>query len=382
MTSVAVPLELGADSIREVTCFDCSVPLPRPLIVGHATVTRRTYAVIRIRTAGGLEGAAYAFGRGLPIATVVESALAPLLVDADPATPELLRTRLSGAYWPYAEHGLFAVAASAVDLALWDLLGKRLGAPLADLLGRFRREVPVCGVGGYKFEGSSGLGDLQEEMAGFMRLGFRSVKLTIGADDAQTDARRIAAVREVVGADCTVVVDAFRSFTSLEDALRRLRLLEPFDLSYVEDPFSETLAPLVAELRRRSGMLIGLGENLSGHRAFRALIASDAVDVVRCDATVVGGVREFMASAALASAHGLEVSAHVHPNVHVQFGAAVANLHPAGLEYMPPDSGLDGLDDLLKTRLEVRDGNALLPDRPGLGLDWDWDAVARYAGVR
>jgi L-alanine-DL-glutamate epimerase-like enolase superfamily enzyme len=382
MTATA-PLEgIGVDRIREVRCFDCTVALPRPLIVGEARVTKRTYAVVRITTVDGLEGAAYAFGRGLPVARIIEDSLAPLLIDADPSVPELVRSKLAGAYWPYAEHGLFSVAASAVDLALWDLLGKRMQASLADMLGRYRREVPVCGVGGYKREGSIGLNDLQEEMAAFIRLGCRAVKLTVGADDAATDARRIAAVREVVGDDCAVVVDAFRSFTSLEDALRRMRLLEPFDLAYLEDPFSEALAPLVADLRRHSGIMIGLGENLAGHRSFRELISSDAVDVVRCDATVVGGVREFMASTALASAHGLEVSAHVHPNIHVQFGAAIANLHRAGLEYMAPGSGLDGLDELLQSSLEVHDGNALVPERPGLGLDWDWDAVARFADAR
>jgi L-alanine-DL-glutamate epimerase-like enolase superfamily enzyme len=382
MTAVVPLANLEADPIREVTCFDCTVPLPRPLIVGEARVTKRTYAVVRIRTVDGLEGAAYAFGRGLPVARIIEDSLAPLLVNADPSVPELIRSKLAGAYWPYAEHGLFSVAASAVDLALWDLLGKRLRAPLADMLGRYRRDVPVCGVGGYKLEGATGVDELQEEMAAFVRMGCRAVKLTVGADDAATDARRIAAVREVIGDDCALVVDAFRSFTSLEDALRRMRMLEPFDLAYLEDPFSEALAPLVAELRRRSPILIGLGENLAGHRSFRELITSSAVDVVRCDATVVGGVREFMASAALASAYGLEVSAHVHPNIHVHFGAAIPNLHRAGLEYMAPDSGLDGLDDLLQSSLVVRNGNAVVPDRPGLGLDWDWDAVARFADVR
>ena len=127
-----------------------------------------------------------------------------------------------------------------------------------------------------------------------------------------------------------------------------------------------------ADARR---MLIGLGENLAGHRAFRELISSEAVDVVRCDATVVGGVSEFMASAALASAYGLEVSAHVHPNIHVQFGAAISNLHRAGLEYMAPDSGLDGLDDLLRPQAGGPQRRGSRPDRPGLGLDWDWDAV-------
>ena len=126
---------LEADPIREVTCFDCSVPLPRPLLVGPATVTRRSYAVVRIRAESGLEGAAYAFGRGLPVARIIERALAPLLLGADSSRPELVRGRLSGAYWPYAERGLFPAAASAVDLALWDLLGQRTGGPLAD---------PVC----------------------------------------------------------------------------------------------------------------------------------------------------------------------------------------------------------------------------------------------
>jgi L-alanine-DL-glutamate epimerase-like enolase superfamily enzyme len=343
------------------------------------TVTRRTYDVIRVRTADGLEGAAYAFGRGLPVARIVEEALAPLLVGADPSFPELIRARVAGAYWPYGERGLFSVAASAVDLALWDLTGKRLGVPLADLLGRLRDEVPICGVGGYARQGGEDIAALQAAMAGFAGLGCKAFKITIGAEDPATDARRVAAAREVVGDDSALVVDAFRSFRSLEDALRRLRLLEPFDLSYVEDPFSESLASLVAELRRRTGMLIGLGENLGGHRAFRDLIESGAVDVVRCDATVVGGVRELMAAAALASARGLEVSTHVHPHVHVHFGAALGNLHPAGLEYIDPQSGLDAFHELLATQLELRDGSAVVPARPGLGLDFDWRAVERYA---
>ena len=91
----------GPDPIREVTCFSCSVPLPRPLSVGAATVTRRTYDVVRIRTESGLDGAAYAFSRGLPIARIVEDALEPLLLDADARMPELVRKRLNDAHWPY-----------------------------------------------------------------------------------------------------------------------------------------------------------------------------------------------------------------------------------------------------------------------------------------
>jgi L-alanine-DL-glutamate epimerase-like enolase superfamily enzyme len=371
----------GGSVIQEVACYPCSVPLPAPLLVGDMTVSRRTYDVIRIRTSDGLDGVGYAFGRGLPVTRIVEDAVAPLLIGADPAFPELFRARIASANWPYAERGLFSVAASAVDLALWDLMGKRLNAPVADLLGRLRDEVPICGVGGYARQGVDEIAALQEEMAGFVQLGCKAFKMTIGATDPVGDADRVAAVRQVVGDDATLVADAFRSFRSLEDALRRLRLLEPYDLSYVEDPFAESLAPLVRELRRRTGVLIGLGENLGGHRAFHELIEGGAVDVVRCDATVVGGVRELMAAASLASARGLELSTHVHPEVHVHFGAALGNLHPAGLEYMPPASGLNPFHELLATQLEVHAGRLRVPSRPGLGLDFDWQAVERYASV-
>ena len=220
---------------------------------------------------------------------------------------------------------------------------------------------------------------LQEEMAGFVALGCRAVKITIGADDPSADVRRLTAVREVVGSRCTVVVDAFRSFTSLEDALRRLRLLERFDLSYVEDPFSESLSSLVADLRRRTGMLIGLGENLGGHRAFHDLIESGAVDVVRCDATVVGGVREFMAAAALASARGLEISTHVHPPIHVHFGAALTQSAPRWSRVHGPcvRAGRTARASQHTTRdtsrIRARAGS------PWVWLDWNWDAVKRYS---
>jgi L-alanine-DL-glutamate epimerase-like enolase superfamily enzyme len=369
---------LAADPIAAVEAYDSVVPLPRPLTVGPATVAGRSYAVVRVRTEDGVEGGAYAYGRGLPIAAIVERSLAPLLVGLDAARPEHARAALAAAYWPYAERGLFAVAASAVDLALWDALGKRLGAPLADLLGRRVDEVPVCGVAGYVRPGVDPVASIQEDLATLVELGCRAFKLTLGAADAATDARRVAAAREVVGPDAPLVADAFRSFAGLEDALRRVRLLEPFGLSYLEDPFAESAAPLVAELRRRTGILVGLGETLNGHRAFRELLEADAVDVVRCDALAVGGVRELVAVAALASARGLPLSTHVHTEVHVHFAATLANLHPAGLEWNPPQLGLDMLHELLAEPLELQDGCARVPARPGLGLEFDWRAVERY----
>jgi D-arabinonate dehydratase len=366
------------DPIESVECLECAVPLPRALQVGSAIVTERTYAVLRLRTRGGLEGVGFAYGRGLPVARIISESFAPLLVGADSTLPAKIHERLAGAFWPYAGQGLVPVAVSAVDLALWDALGKRLGAPVADLLGRHSCSVPLCGVAGYKRLDGDENEDLQTDLETLLNEGVRSFKLTIGADSPEVDAERLALARQIVGDDAPLAVDAFRSFRNLDDALRRLRLLQRFDLAFVEDPFPDTLPNLLGELGRRSSMLISVGENLSDHRVVSGLL-DGSVDVLRCDATVVGGVREFMAVAALASSRGLEIAPHVHPHVHIHFGVSMSNLYSGGLEYMAPDTGLDPIHMLLRCQLDVDDGRAYLPNRPGLGIEFDWQAVAGAA---
>lgn len=198
-----------------------------------------------------------------------------------------------------------------------------------------------------------------------MSLGARSVKMVVGAGSPERDGARVGLARSIIGPDRLLAVDAFRSFTDLDDALRRVRAMQPYDLSFVEDPFSETLAPLAAELRRRTGLSIALGESLAGHRLVRALIDADVGDVIRLDALVIGGVREFMSAAGLASAYGRPVATHVHADIHVQFAAALPNLFEGGIEYMPPAFGLDALHRLLKSGLSINDGLMTVPDAPG-----------------
>jgi D-arabinonate dehydratase len=378
--SQAGPGHTAVDPIAAVECSDCLVPLPQPVQVGTATVTHRSYVVVSVTAESGARGTGVAFGRGLPVARLIEASFAPHVIGTDSVAHQLVRERLLAAYWPYAEGSLFSVAVSAVDLALWDLSARRLGAPLVDLLGRRRRTVPMCAVADYAGEQSGDeLGRLRTEVSGYLEQGFRAVKLIVGARSPEADARRVAAVREMGGTDVRIVVDAFRSFTDVESALRRVRLLEPYGIAYLEDPFSESLERLNADLRRRSGLSIGLGESLGGSRAHRRLIEDGIVDVLRSDVSVVGGVREFLASAALAAAHGLEVSPHTHPELHVHLAAAIPNLYGAGIEYMDPGLGLDAFHRLLATQLELVDGEAVVPDRPGFGLDLDWDAVGEYA---
>ena len=372
-------MSVRADPIGAIECFDVEIDLPAPLSVGGGTVRSRSYMIVRIRTASGLEGVGYAFGRGLPLAELVRRSVSPHIIGADALHPERIRAIAAGALWQYGEQGMIPVALSAVDLALWDMLGKRASLPVADLLGRATDDVPICGVGGYAVLGATPDPEqAADELARYIELGAAAVKMTIGAASPAEDVRRVRAVRDRVGPDAMLIVDAFRSFAGLEDAMRRVAPLAELGLAYLEDPFAESLPQLAAELGRRTGIAIGQGEGRAGHRSFRELIDA-GIDVIRCDATVVGGVREFMAVAALASAHGKALTPHVHADIHVHLAAAMHDFYRGGIEYMLPDSGLDVLPALLRTPLELRDGRAVVPDRPGFGLDLDWDAVREHS---
>ncbi len=365
------------DSIESVEAIEVEVPLERPLTIGAATITSRHYTVVGVRCRSGIEGVGYAFSRRMPIASIVNDMLAGVAVGLDACHTEAVRHALLRAFWPAADHGTFTTAVSAVDLALWDAMGKRHGMSVAQLLGQSRDRLPLCVVVGYVYD--DGEATLRRELEHAVALGARSVKMVVGSASPERDAARVGLARSIIGPDRLLAVDAFRSFTDLDDALRRVRALQPHDLSFVEDPFSETLAPLAAELRRRTGMSIALGESLAGHRLVRGLIDADAGDVIRLDALVIGGVREFMAAAGLASAYGRPVATHVNTEIHVQFAAALPNLYAGGVEYMPPEAGTDALHRLLRSELTIADGLMSVPDAPGFGMDWDWEAIRSYA---
>lgn len=317
-----------SDPIEQVECFDVQVPHAAPLQIGSAVISSRSYTLVRVRCASGVEGVGYTFSRGLPVAKLAANLFPQVLVGADATLPEQRRADVLRAYWPANDHGTFTAAVSAVDLALWDATGHRLGSSIAGLLGQARREVPACIVLGYAYDDNDAT--LRRQLEQAMAYRPRGLKLIVGGASPERDAQRVGLARSIAGLDMLLAVDAFRSFTGLDDAMRRVRLLEPYDLSFVEDPFSELLAPLAVQLRNQTGALIGLGESLAGHRSIARLVDSTAVDVVRLDALVIGGIREFMAAAGVASAAGLPVVTHVHPEVHIQLAAVLTNLYPGG----------------------------------------------------
>lgn len=370
----------GADRIRKVESFRCDIRLPQPVEVGATQVTSRDYVLTRITTEQGLEGVGFCFGRRLPLAEIVTSSFTPTLLGSDTLEFRTVPDRLRAEFWPYAEGPLFGVAVSMVEMALWDIAAKRRGVPLADLLGRRRSRVPMMAVANYAGLGEGDdVGSLREEVREYRERGFGAVKLVVGIRTPEADARRFIAAREELGPDFPIAIDAHRSYADLDEALHRLRLMADHVIEFVEDPMIESLEPALKRLRQRAGIGLALGECLWSPREFRRTFETGDIDVARLDATIVGGVSSFLEVAAMADAYGLRISPHTHPELHVHLGAVIGNLHRVGIEYIDPKFGVDAFFRLLATPLEIEDGYALIPSRPGIGLDIDWAAVEEFS---
>jgi L-alanine-DL-glutamate epimerase-like enolase superfamily enzyme len=363
--------------ISNIEVFEAKVPLPEPVVVGSTIFKVRTYTIVRVRCDDGLEGIGYCYSRGLPIKEIVLNMIAPVVIGKAVKNSEDIRVEVLATYWHSAEHGTFTAALSAVDIALWDALGKLRGLSIAQMLGQKHNQLPVSYVIGYKYgEDESGLvADVESAIA----RGVRNFKLVVGAGTPERDAERIKVIRERVGVSGRIGADAFRSFKGVEDAVSRVKALAEYNLAFIEDPFLESQGELVLELRAQTGVMVAVGESQFGHRGIANMVRHRYVDLVRVDALVVGGVKEFLLSAEIAKNSGLRLSTHIHSEVHAQLAATIDNLDIGGLEYMDPKLNIDLFHLLINNPLKLENGLFNIPDAPGFGIDWNWQAIAKFS---
>jgi D-arabinonate dehydratase len=350
------------------------VPLRRPVLLSRQTFTAREFNVVRVRTDEGLVGIGYARG-GEVVRAAAEVEIAPRLVGRDPLATETLWAELHESASIVGRAGAFMRALSAVDIALWDVKAKAVGLPLFRLLGGEVGRVPAYVSGGYYRDGQTP-DDLAEEMAGYVERGFRAVKIRVARLPLRDDVERVAAVRRAIGDDVELMVDANQGYATAAEATAAGRRFEQLGVRWLEEPVRAEDRAGSAAVAAALDMAIATGETEYGRFAFRDLIAAGAADVLQPDATVVGGVSEWLKAAALAGAHGFPVAPHYFTEVHAHLVAATP--HAITVEYFFPDSDIISFDELLAEPLEPRDGWIELSDRPGVGLDLRPDALERY----
>lgn len=269
-----------------------------------------------------------------------------------------------------------AVAAiGSVDNALWDLRGKVLESPVYMLLGGFRDRVPAYAAGGY-YEDGKGLAELAAEMAHFVDSGYRAVKMKVGGAPFAEDVARVRAVREAIGDDVSLMVDANNAWSAYE-AIRFGRAVEEHRISWFEEPcWPDDLAG-AAEVCRALDMPIASGEIEFTRWGARDLIEQRAADIVQVDPHTTGGLTEWMRIAALASAHHVPIAPHGNHYVGAHAVAAADN----GL-IVESYARLDSWQDEFFAPMRLEDGDLVVPRTPGLGIEADLTGLAKAAKAR
>ena len=358
-----------------VECY--SAPLPTPISNGRYTYATSERCLVRVETSEGVTGIGLGDGgvglAGAPrmIEATIDS-LRPWLLGEDPLAVERLWTRM----WVpklLGRRGFTTRVISTVDIALWDLRGQVFGAPVATLLGAAHESLPAYVAGGY-YTAEGGERELTREVERYVALGARALKMKIGAASQAADAARVRAVREVVGADVKLMVDANNAYR-VHEAIQMAHLLEPLDVFWFEEPVMPDDLRGLRRIAHATRVPIASGENEYTRYGFRELIEQGEPAILNPDAQFMGGVTEFMKVAALAQAHDLPIAPHGSHDIHVHLATAIPN----GLivEYSPPGSD-PLLEPFQSEPLQLVDGELRPPQRPGFGLVLDERLLARY----
>jgi L-alanine-DL-glutamate epimerase-like enolase superfamily enzyme len=372
------------------------IPYERQHVSDFGRIASFDSVIVKIETDAGLVGwgeakagvGSAASGHGL--AAIISGDYGPVLVGQDPRDVSRLWDVLYNApregYAVERGHvlpqlgrrGLSISAIAGVDIALWDLLGKSLDAPVWRLLGGRRAErMPAYASGGWADEARIG-----DQLLGYVSQGgFRAVKMRVGVMDGEPhrSAARVRAARRALGPDVKLMADAHGTWTVAE-AKAFCRMVEDCDLYWLEEPVTADDKVGLAEVRRASAVPISTGESEFTRHDFREIAELRAADVLQPDLAIAGGITEGARIGAIASAYNLRLAPHLWSGAPAfAAGVALAASQSAGfiLEYSLGANPL--LHELVHEKFPVVDGQLEIPDRPGLGITVDEDFIRRYA---
>ncbi|WP_108462619.1 mandelate racemase/muconate lactonizing enzyme family protein [Devosia naphthalenivorans] len=357
--------------IVEITTEEYRWPRKKPITNGLHTYTDVEFAIVRIKTDEGVEGIGLGSGGAIWRSTIER--MVPLLIGEDPVNTERLWNKM----WVpklIGRRGLTTRAISSIDIGLWDLRAKLANMPLFKLLGGFRDAVPTYVAGGYYEEGK-GLKELALEMEENVNMGARAIKMKVGAVPIAEDVERVRIVRDAIGPDVKLLVDAncaYRWYTAVQFARR----IEQYDIFWFEEPVQPDDYDGHRKLAAATVIPIATGENEYTRYGFRDLIRHDAAAIFNADAKVLGGVTEFMKVAALAQANDLDIAPHGSQDIHVHLVAAISN----GLILEFYGESFDPMwGRIYKETLRLnKDGTVSPPATPGIGVDLNYDALREY----
>ena len=362
-------MQVPSLTFRGIRARPVVLKLKRPVVARIATLTDWPVILIDLLTEEGIVGRSYLE----PYVVKSMRYLVPALQDLG----DMLRGRRIAPLELYdaarkslhfvGYEGLSMIAVSGLDMAAWDALGKAAGMPLCVLLGGSVAPVKSYNSNGLWLRSPEAVGaeaiELRDEG------GFTGLKLRLGRERIGDDLAAIAAVRKTVGDDMHLMID-FNQGLSLGEALQRCHAIDDLGLAWIEEPIVydnlDGYSQLAAELKTP----IQIGENFYGPRELHKALQKKACDFVMPDFMRIGGVTGWLRSAAIAGAAGVPMSTHLYPEVAAHVMRVTETAH--WLEWQ------DWADPILQKPYVVKDGFVHIPDAPGIGLEWNEDAVAAH----
>ncbi len=323
--------------------------------------------LVTITDSDGVTGTGYSYTIGTGGSSVMRllaDHLSPRLIGRDADRIEAIWHELEFATHATTIGAITSIALAAIDTALWDLRARKQGLPLWKLAGGAKDRCPLYTTeGGWLHIPTEAL---VEDALDAKSKGFRGSKVKIGKPSGSEDFARLSAVRKAVGDAYEIMTDANQGF-AVDEVIRRAERLRELDLAWLEEPLPADDIDGHVRLNRSTATPVAVGESLYSIRHFREYMQKGACSIVQVDAGRIGGITPWLKVAHAAEAFDMPVCPHFLMELHVSLTCAVPN--GKYVEYIPQ------LDDITTSRLRIKDGMALAPETPGLGIEWDWDAI-------
>lgn len=371
--------------ITRVSATPLNLPVSVP-VVGGTRSTSLSVCLVSIETDTGLTGTGMtAITEEEVVASIVNDVAAHHLTGLDPMRHEHIWDRLYWLLTPRGQSGYASHAIAALDLALWDIKGQALGQPCWRLLGGARADVPVYATFGFAFFDRD---ELAQAACDWVARGFTRLKMTVGHHGLQRrdeprpldgviaeDVQRIRAVREAVGPDVQIYIDANCSLDYFH-ALALAQRIEPYGISFFEEPVSHNDIPNLVKLRAKTSIPLAAGQNEGLATRFRDMLVAQAVDVVQPNACISGGFTQCGRIAGMAAAFNTRFAnggAWPHHNMHLHAGLANGSL----VEYH--SVAVQCCELVFDNLPKPVNGVLSLPETPGLGFAPNPDRLAELA---
>ncbi len=347
--------------IKDIRTHLLSVPFSDPPKTGFLTLPRIDLLVVELETSSGVVGTGHLHplaGGMRTLDVCIDEMLKPLLIGEDAREVEALWRKMWNATFIQGRMGITVMAMSAIDIALWDAVGRHEGKPLWRLWGGAADPLPVYGSGCFRGLGHDGMIEKAER---FVRNGFKAIKMQVAhIFTHDEDVINVRDMREAVGDEIEIMVDVNQGWTT-EEAIAVGRRIDPYQLTWLEEPvMADDFDAYHAVADAIETPVVG-GENNFTHHDFKSFFASGKIPVLQPD-IMRGGYTELRVIADLAHRAGLSMAWHMFPELSIQLTASIPN--PSWLEYM------GWYDHLWLEPNNPVDGMMAPPDRPGHGMDF------------